>query len=117
MEVSAILRNARLANARLAALIERCERYAQLETRHSARRVEALEALQRKLDRHIEEVAELALEAETRIEALEDPCQQEILRYRYLDGLGWRDIARRMNYSMDWVKHMHTRALREMEGE
>lgn len=117
MEVRAVLREARRSKGRLGALLERRERYARLEACHSAGRAEALEALQREVDRQIEDLARTELEAERRIEALEDPCQREVLRYRYLDGREWREIARRMNYSQDWVKHMHTRALREMEGE
>ena len=56
-----------------------------------------------------------AAEAMGHIDALPDPGQRAVMAYRYLNGLSWKEIARRMNFSQDWVKHVHGRALREME--
>lgn len=117
MEVRTVLKSALRANAQLKTMVERRNRYARLEACHSAGTVRALEALQQKLDNNIEEVARLALEAEACIEAVEAPLQQEVLRCRYLDGRDWQDIARQMDLSLDWVKHLHTQAMKELEGK
>lgn len=36
-----------------------------------------------------------------------------ILCMRYVDMLSLSDVARKLNYSLDWVKHLHGRALYE----
>jgi DNA-directed RNA polymerase specialized sigma24 family protein len=82
---------------------------------HSEGGSDALERLQREIDRRIDAVAEQTLAMERSIDAVKDVNQREVLRYRYLNGWDWREIARRMNYSTDWVKHIHSQALKAME--
>ena len=74
-----------------------------------------LARLQRELDKRIDEVAKQELAAMDLIDVLDTPRQRELLGYRYLNGWAWKEIAQRMGYSMDWVKHMHANAVRELE--
>ena len=76
---------------------------------------EPLTKLQQALDREIDAVARQELAAMARIDALADPHLREVLCYRYLNGWKWKEIAVRMGYSPDWVKHMHADAIRTME--
>ena len=46
---------------------------------------------------------------------LEKPEHVKVLMLRYVDGLRYDDIAERMEYSTDWVKHLHQAALEEFE--
>ena len=105
---------ARRSKVELDALLERCDWCRKLEDCHSGGGSEALGALRRDLDRRIDVAARRALEAQRRIDLLSDRAQREVLSYRYLNGWEWKDIARQMNYSVDWVKHIHARAMREM---
>ena len=116
MEVREYLNEIRRSKARMEALLERRRACAEMASWHSGGRSEALDALRREVDRRIDAVAEQALEAERRIDTLDSAGQREVMRYRYLNGWEWKEIARRMNYSTDWVKHVHTRALKEMEA-
>ena len=117
MEVREYLNEVRRSKARMEALLERRRACAEMATWRSGGRSEALDALRREVDRRIDAVAAQALEAERRIDALDSAGQREVMRYRYLNGWEWKEIARRMNYSTDWVKHVHTRAIREMEAQ
>lgn len=47
------------------------------------------------------------------IDELESPLQQTILTMRYLDGMSFRQIANRMNYSQRYMEKMHGRALQQ----
>ena len=114
MEAREYLLEARRSKARVEALAERRRWYGQAGQWHSDGGTEAILQLQRELDRRIDAAAKCELEAMRRIDALEDPGQREVLRYRYLNGLGWKEIAIRMHLSQDWVKHMHGKALKAL---
>ena len=116
MNAKEYLGEARWARVRLESLLEKRRWCAQMAACHSGGGSEALARLQREVDLRIDAEARRELEALGRIEALADPGQRQVLQYRYLNGLSWKEIARRMNYSPDWVKHLHGRALREMEA-
>lgn len=56
---------------------------------------------------------ELVNSALTNIGAVELEC---ILRYRYIEGMRWEEIATKLNYSMSWLLHnKHPKALRAFE--
>ena len=114
MEAREYLLEVRRSKARVEALAERRRWYGQAGQWHSDGGTEAILQLQRELDRRIDAAAKCELEAMRRIDALEDPGQREVLRYRYLNGLGWKEIAIRMHLSQDWVKHMHGKALKAL---
>lgn len=50
------------------------------------------------------------------IEAVEDGRKRRVLKLRYLDGYGWRRVARTMHYSEEHVYRLHREALREVEA-
>ncbi len=115
MNAKEALGDARWSRVRLDALLERRRWCMQMSDYRSGGGSQALEKLQREVDARIDAEARRAAEAMGHIDALPDPGQRAVMAYRYLNGLSWKEIARRMNFSQDWVKHVHGRALREME--
>jgi len=114
MEAREYLLEVRRLKARVGALMERRRWYGQAGQWHSGGETEAIVQLQQELDRRIDAAAKYELEAMRLIDALEDTGQRDVLRYRYLNGLGWKEIAVRMKYSQDWVKHVHGKALKAL---
>jgi DNA-directed RNA polymerase specialized sigma24 family protein len=115
MGAKAVLAAARRSRQRVEALMERRAWYEQAQQCRSGGRSEEMEKLQRALDREIDEAVRQELAAMGQIDALADPRHREVLRYRYLNGWEWKEIARCMGYSPDWVKHMHSEAIRAVE--
>ena len=115
MDPKETLMAARRSKLRLEALMERRGWYEQVQQCHSGGGSVSLTQLQQALDREIDEVARQELAAMGQIDALADLRQREVLTYRYLNGWKWKEIARRMGYSPDWVKHMHADAIRAAE--
>ena len=107
---------ARRSKLRLEALMEQRQWLMEVGGCHSDGGSEPLAQLQQELDRAIDEMALQELAAKRQIDALADPGQREVLYYRYLNGWAWKDIAARMKLSVDWVKHVHTRALKAMKS-
>ena len=105
---------ARRSKAELDALLERKGWCQKLERCHSGGDSQALGDLRKDLDRRIDTAARRLLEAQKRIDALPNHAHRQLMSYRYLNGWEWKDIARQMNYSVDWVKHVHAQAMREM---
>lgn len=48
---------------------------------------------------------------------LSDPIEREVLELRYLSGLRWEDVARRMMYDERQVRRIHARALGHVQRE
>jgi DNA-directed RNA polymerase specialized sigma24 family protein len=115
MGAKEVLAEVRRSKLRVVALMERRAWYERAQQCCSGGRSEAMEKLQRALDREIDEVVRQELAAMGQIDALADPIHREVLRYRYLNGWEWKEIARRMGYSPDWVKHVHSDAIRAVE--
>ena len=67
--------------------------------------------MERALDRDIDRLIDLKREIAEVIAAVPDMRYRTLLEYRYLCGWSWRRIARTMNYSEDWTRHAHGRAL------
>ena len=51
------------------------------------------------------------------IEAVPDAAGREVLELRYLSGLKWVQIARRMGYEERQVRRIHQRALDAIQGK
>ena len=51
---------------------------------------------------------------EREIEALSNGNYALLLKYRYLDGYTWEEIAEQMNYSFRSVHYMHNKALNDI---
>lgn len=43
------------------------------------------------------------------------PQQARVMRLRYMDGLSWRQVARRCGYGYDSVRKMHYRLLKGLD--
>ena len=69
------------------------------------------------LIQHYQQKIERLLIQQKRIEeAIESlPANERLLmRYRYIDGLDWIDVAANMNYSWQWMHKMHARILKKL---
>ena len=49
----------------------------------------------------------------SQIDGMDNLLYQQVLGYRYLDGLSLVETANKMNYSYDYVRELHGRALQE----
>ena len=50
-----------------------------------------------------------------RVDRMENQQERELLRYRYIDGMTWTDIATKLNTSERNVYFIHGRALRNFK--
>ena len=105
------LKDVRWQGLRVEALLERRQRCLALTKSVTPGRRAALERLQRELDERAGDYAVRVLEVERRIDAMGDELQRDVLRYRYLNGWSWREIAAKTGFSEDWLKHVHSRAV------
>lgn len=79
------------------------------------------------IDRHAqliqvyqEQLAQLEeeqLAVETAIKSLDDSTARQLLRYRYIDGLKWEEVAVLLNYSWTQTHEIHGRALRQLREQ
>ena len=70
--------------------------------------VEKIIEIEEKLDREIDALVEAA------VEKLEDGRLRDVMRYRYIDGMKWEQIAVEMHYSYMQVCRLHGKALLEI---
>lgn len=69
--------------------------------------------LQERYRAKMEELAAEQLAIEQAIESLE-PTARMLMRYRYIDGLKWEEVAVRMNYSWTQTHDIHGKALKQL---
>ena len=67
------------------------------------------------INRQIDRQIDLRERIETAICAIPDGRLRDLMRYRYIDGLTWEQIAVTMNFSYQWVCKLHGDALRKIE--
>lgn len=72
--------------------------------------VEHIVALENKMNADIDRLIEIRNEIEASIRALPYPLDL-LMKYKYIDGLTWEEIAVKMNYSYRNVTRMHGKAL------
>lgn len=77
--------------------------------------LEKIDELEREIAEDYKMFNEIKREVDTAIDKVEDPMEQMILRYRYLELLSMPDISVRMHYSLRWTKKLHRRALDSFE--
>ncbi|RGI76672.1 DUF1492 domain-containing protein [Ruminococcus bromii] len=70
--------------------------------------------LQEKINRDIDRLVDLKREIMKVIKAVPDVEYQTILEKRYLCFISWEQIAVDMNYSIQHIHRMHSKALKEM---
>lgn len=79
------------------------------------RSVEKICELKASLNQRIDAAVEKRKEIEAVIETLEDKTLQLLLRYRYIDGMTWEQIAVKMDYCWRQVVRLHGRALSKIK--
>lgn len=57
------------------------------------------------------------LAVETAIESLEDPTARRLMRYRYIDGLKWEEVAVRIKYEWSRTHDLHSMALKQLKEQ
>ena len=78
------------------------------------RSVEKICELKVSLNQRIDAAVEKRKEIETVTETLEDKTLQLLLRYRYIDGMTWEQIALKLNYSYMHVCRLHGQSLSQI---
>ena len=76
--------------------------------------VEKIIEIEEKLDHEIDALVDLRNRIETAVEKLEDGRLRDVMRYRYIDGMKWEQIAVEMHYSYMQVCRLHGKALLEI---
>lgn len=131
MTAKEYLQQARGMQLRLEALQERRQRYEDLATSataryrsgpgRSTRRVSSVEEyavkladLSREMEARADIYARTLRQIEAVIDRVDDQTCRDVLRYRYLNGWSWNRIASRMQFSYDYARHLHGRALRRV---
>ena len=74
---------------------------------YAARLDELMSELYTQMERRIE----IRLEISRKIEEMQDETESLLLRYRYIQGLKWEDIAVKMEYSWKQIHRIHGKAL------
>lgn len=73
--------------------------------------VEKIIEIEEKLDHEIDALVDLRNRIEAAVEKLEDGRLRDVMRYRYIDGMKWEQIAAIMRLDYRWVLRLHGRAL------
>lgn len=74
-----------------------------------------MDELFRELKEQMEKKIAVRLEISRKIEEMADETESLLLRYRYIQGLKWEDIALRMDYSWRGIHKVHARALKNFQ--
>ena len=69
-------------------------------------------ALEEEINAETDRLVDIHREIRTAIESLNSPKERLILRERYINDLGWEDIAVKLNYSVRQVLRVHGQALK-----
>lgn len=69
------------------------------------------------LNRQIDALADLREYIETALAGLPDEKLRDVMRYRYIDGMKWEEVAVAMHIDYRWVLRLHGRALAELTIE
>lgn len=76
--------------------------------------VEKIILLEQELDKLIDKYIDLRREIELKINSIDDKRLQDLLKYRYIDGLTFEAIAIEMNYSYMQICRLHGQALNKI---
>ena len=127
-DVRSYLRDVRHRYSYAQTLCERANRYREMATRATGRmdalrlsgttrrskvedNVLAMVDVHRELKTRIEALMQESKRAEKLISALPDPRHRSVLQLRYLCGMGWDEIADKMQYTLRWVHKLHNEAV------
>ena len=70
-----------------------------------------------RINAKIDMLIDMRQHIELSISAVTDPRLRKLLRYRYIDGLKWEDIADKMHCDIRWVFRLHGKALSKLAIE
>lgn len=68
-----------------------------------------------RINREIDEFVDLKAEIHGNIMQLQNNDARLILLYRYIEFMGWEDIAVKMGRTRQWILVLHARALKRLE--
>ena len=77
--------------------------------------VEKLEEYERKIDIKIDDWCEAKLDIEKAIHTVESDALRLLLRYRYINGWTFEQIAVQMNYTWRQINRLHKKAINVIE--
>ena len=75
------------------------------------RPMDKVDELERKITQAIDELADIRMEIEAVLGQLDDDTLRELMKYRYIDGLTWEQVAKKMHYSWRHTCRLHGEAL------
>ncbi len=73
--------------------------------------IEKIDEIQRNVEEKVAHLIQLRDEMNTQIDMMDSREEQTLLRYRYIDGFTWEEIARVLNVSLRTVHRIHGAAL------
>ena len=76
--------------------------------------VDKIVELQNLLTEQLKNLVSLREDVERAISAVEDVRLRQLLKFRYIEGMKWEEIAVKMNYTYRNVIKLHGKALEEM---
>lgn len=83
---------------------------------HDKKYVFALNELKQKIVYYRYQKVNICAELYDKIEAMEDEQEKRLLKYRYIRGCRWEDIADKMGYSVRQVFNIHSKAIYILEN-
>lgn len=75
------------------------------------RPMDKVDELEKEINREINELVKIREEIEAVLGQLEDRNLRDLMKYRYIDGLTWEQIAEKMHYGREWTCRLHGKAL------
>ena len=73
--------------------------------------------LEQDINREIDAQVDLRRQIEAAVKQMDDEKLRDIVRYKYIDGMTWEQIAVKMNYDYRWTLRLHGRALTRLTIE
>lgn len=73
-----------------------------------------LEKLRERYRNTLDELCDRQLQIEEMIESLE-PLEKDLIRYRYIDGMKWKDVFKKIGYSQKQTFRIHNDILEKLE--
>ncbi len=75
------------------------------------RPMDKVDELEKEINREIDELVKIREEIEAVLGQLEDRNLRDLMKYRYIDGLTWEQVAEKMHYSWRHTCRLHGEAL------
>lgn len=79
--------------------------------------VERIMELQQRIEVLVLEAINIRTAIEDKLSLMENGREQNLLRYRYINGFTYETISERMELSDRWVRSLHAKALTHFEFE